>query len=415
MALIDLVDWLEENSKPNIIWYIKRLSANDTLANKAHQAGPYIPRSFIFKIFPQIYRPDLENPDYKFDLYVDSHADHRIVRAIWYNNRLRGKTRNESRITGFGGQKSPLLDPESTGALTIFSFTLDDRGVAINCHVWVCQNDIEEDVIENKLGAIEPGDYTIWTPTSGRSEIEPTSVRVNCKLELHEIPSCWLSNFPSGEDIIRKTIEMRPEDGMNPDMRLIRRRNCEYEIFQSIEQATYLPYISKGFTNIESFVALAQKILQSRKSRSGNSLELHAKQIFLEEGLRSKVEFEYKPIIEDGKRPDFIFPSKFAYDNANFPDKGLRMLAVKTTCKDRWRQVINEASRIKTKHLLTLQEGVSDGQFREMQEAGIQLVVPEKLQSFYPISIRPYLVNLESFIADIRLVAIEYETYYKQC
>jgi hypothetical protein len=55
------------------------------------------------------------------------------------------------------------------------------------------------------------------------------------------------------------------------------------------------------------------------------------------------------------------------------------MLAAKTTCKDRWRQILNEADRIPAKHLLTLQEGVSEGQFREMNDAGVRLVVPRAL------------------------------------
>lgn len=80
------------------------------------------------------------------------------------------------------------------------------------------------------------------------------------------------------------------------------------------------------------------------------------------------------------------------------------MLAAKTTCKDRWRQVINEASRIPVKHLLTLQEGVSEGQFREKQEAGIRLVVPAGLHDSYPGSVRPHLVSFESFIGDVRLL-----------
>jgi hypothetical protein len=49
------------------------------------------------------------------------------------------------------------------------------------------------------------------------------------------------------------------------------------------------------------------------------------------------------------------------------------MLAAKTTVKDRWRQVLNEANRIETKHLLTLQEGVPEGQFTEMQDAKVNL------------------------------------------
>ena len=37
-----------------------------------------------------------------------------------------------------------------------------------------------------------------------------------------------------------------------------------------------------------------------------------------------------------------------------------RMLAAKTTCHDRWRQLIDTAGPIPVKHLLTLQEGVSE-------------------------------------------------------
>lgn len=101
---------------------------------------------------------------------------------------------------------------------------------------------------------------------------------------------------------------------------------------------------------------------------------------------------------------DFLFPSEAAYKNVAFPAANLRMLAVKTTCKDRWRQVINEADRIQQKHLLTLQEGVSEGQFREMTGAGICLVVPEKLKSAYPTAIQQHLQTLESFMGDIRIL-----------
>ena len=80
------------------------------------------------------------------------------------------------------------------------------------------------------------------------------------------------------------------------------------------------------------------------------------------------------------------------------------MLAVKTTCKDRWRQILTEADRIGTKHLLTLQEGVSERQFQEMVGAGVQLVVPEPLKTSFPASVQEHLQTVESFIADIRLL-----------
>jgi hypothetical protein len=189
---------------------------------------------------------------------------------------------------------------------------------------------------------------------------------------------------------------------MNPDVRLVSRRKCEYEVFLSVEEAVYLPRITAGFISVDGFLGLAQTILQSRKTRSGNSLELHTREILNEEGLKAGIDFTHRPVIEGGKRPDFLFPSQEAYENPSFPDAELQMLAAKTTCKDRWRQILNEADRIRTKHLLTLQEGVSEGQFREMREAGVQLVVPAALHEAYPTSVRPNLLSFESFIGSIR-------------
>lgn len=82
------------------------------------------------------------------------------------------------------------------------------------------------------------------------------------------------------------------------------------------------------------------------------------------------------------------------------------MLAAKTTCKDRWRQILNEADRISTKHLLTLQEGVSVSQHAEMENAGVQLVVPSPLLPKYPESIRQKLMTFEQFIGEVRHLSI---------
>src|SRR5262249_41012490 len=108
MAVADVTDWTAEFAKPGNVWYAKRLSCKHTPATHSHQAGPYIPKDFLFRMFPAVHKPEAENPDHRFDLYIDSHSDHRTVRAIWYNNRLRGGTRNECRLTGFGGSQSAL-------------------------------------------------------------------------------------------------------------------------------------------------------------------------------------------------------------------------------------------------------------------------------------------------------------------
>lgn len=183
-----------------------------------------------------------------------------------------------------------------------------------------------------------------------------------------------------------------------------RRRECEFEVFLSVEEAVELPRIKSGFDSIDEFTKLAQTILQRRKARSGRSLELHTVEIFREEQLVEGEQFEHGPMSEDGKKPDFLFPNAACYQDTAFPESKLRMLGVKTTCKDRWRQVLNVADRIPQKHLLTLQEGVSENQFREMTEAGVQLVVPRRLHEKYPLSVKPHLLTFESFLADVRLL-----------
>ena len=325
---------------------------------------------------------------------------------IYYNNKFHGNPkngRNETRITNLGGSASALLDPESTGALTVFAFGLDAQGLARDCHVWVCRHETEEDVVEDRIGPVKPGKAIVWPPAQ-LPLLGPLQARTHCRLDDHEIPASWFLKFPTGLELVRKAIELRPDSSLDPDQRLLRRRDCEYEIFQSVERAIEFPAIKAGFSTVDDFLAHAQSILQRRKARSGRSLELHTRQIFIEEQLKEGQHFSHQPESEPNKWPDFLFPSEAAYKDASFPTGRLRMLAVKTTCKDRWRQVVSEADRIPIKHLLTLQQGVSENQFAEMVGAGVRLVVPTGLVKSFPKSVRPHLQTLESFIGDVRLL-----------
>lgn len=409
MAIYDLPEWLDEFCNDNVALFVKRLSANDTGATGAHGAGPYLPKEFSFAIFPEIDSRTQKNPDIWIDLFVDSDPNVRTVRIIYYNSKFSDEKRNgrdEVRLTNLGGSASPLLDCESTGALAIFAFPLSPDGTAESCHVWLCRHETEEDMAEERLGPIEPGRFFMWIP--GQSSLFNLfrSESSSCELRGSQIPPEWLSNFPSGEDIVRKTLEMRPSRGFAPDKRLMVRRDCEFEIFLSVENAIELPAIQAGFSSLADFVSKAHTILQRRKSRSGRSLELHVKEILVEENFVQNLTFDYGVQSDPNRRPDFLFPSQAAYRDPNFPSEKLRMLATKTTCKDRWRQILKEADRIQEKHLLTLQEGVSEAQFREMVQANVKLVVPEPLLGKYPSAIRNDILTLESFLADLRLLTI---------
>lgn len=394
-----LGDWLEEHSE-GYFWYVKRLSGNDTLANGSHQAGFYLPKPVFFKLFPSLEKQTDDNADAWFDLTTDSHPDHRNVRVVWYNNKLRGGTRDEVRVTNLGGIQSALLDPESTGALTVFAFRATEGQDTKQCKVWVCRNQAEEATVERETGPVEPGRWTTWPPEGGFVAALRSPVQADCRLAQHQLPQEWLTKFPTGAEVIRKVIELRPDSQMAVDKRLIRRRDCEFELFQSLEEAVELPRAQAGFRTIADFLAAAQTVLQRRKARSGKSLELHMREILLEENFKEGQDFTYQP--KAGNNPDFLFPNEATYLDSSVPRDRLRMLAVKTTFRDRWRQVTEECSDLPSRHLLTLQEGVSEAQFRLITQAGIHLVVPDKLIGKYAKSIQPALYSVSQLLAELR-------------
>lgn len=402
MPVMSLPDWISEFSKPDHIWYLKRLSANDTLANKSHQAGPYFPKELLFQVLRGLHNREVENPRVQIDAFVDSGTEARSVTAIWYNNRYSGGTRNETRVTGWGGGASALLDPDSTGALAAFVFengALKSGATAI--HVWVCSG-YQDEMFEDVVGPVDPGKAITWRPGEAISLFAPGAVRTSCSLKPSEMPAHWLEKFPSAAEIVRRSVELQALQSQTPDDRLVRRRKCEFEIFKSVEEALEGSKVGAGFKSLDEFLVLAQTILQRRKSRSGRSLELHAREIFLEEGLIENQQFSHGATSEGDKKPDFLFPSAQAYRDENFPKERLRMLAAKTTARDRWRQVLNEADKVPIKHLLTLQEGVSENQFAEMEAAKLQLVIPASLIGAFPESVRPKLMTLDQFIYEVR-------------
>ncbi len=415
--MAEVGNWLSQQARAHNVWYIKRLSANDTLATGSHQAGPYIPKKLLFEVFPSIHDDQQRNPRVTVPAVLDSHPQQReaAVSVIWYNARVyagptgepSGHTRNEARITGWGGRQSPLLDPESTGAIAIIVFEREGKQ-ATGLRVWVCTCPEEEQLLEERLGqTVEPGAAIVRriadiAEQNAPSEIEPPGRDRCCRLDRNDLPLTWQGAFPTGREIVSKTLELRPLAGSLVDQRLIERRDCEFELFQSVEEAIEAPLVQAGYPNLPAFLQHAQSVLQRRKTRAGRSLELQLQAILLEEGMREGQSFAYQPESDPGKRPDFLFPSEAAYKDPAFDAAKLTLLAVKTTCRDRWRQVINEADRIPTKHLLTLQEGVSETQFGEMENAGIRLVVPRSLHGRFPKSIQPRLLGVDDFIQLLR-------------
>lgn len=381
-------EWLDTHAGDEWHWYIKRLAANDTNATGAHQAGPYLPKKQAFDLFPSLYQSQTPNPKAALLSAVDSHnCPERELSVTWYNQ----GSRDECRITRWGGASSPVIHPDSTGAAVVLAFHKQPNADADFCAVWVCSAS-EDEVLEERVGPVEPGAPLLL---SGQLPLFRAPAQTSCTLTAATMPASWMNRFPSGQEIADYCAGLRPEPGKTVDDRLMTRRACEYEMFLSIESVHVLPRLQQGFTNVDEFISYSNSVNNRRKSRSGRSLELHLDALFREEG----VSFSHGETSEGNKKPDFLFPSAAAYRRAEQP---LWMLAAKTTCKDRWRQILNEANLIPEKHLITLQEGVSANQFQEMRDEGVTLVVPARLHKAYPNVIRPDLMTLESFVHTVK-------------
>jgi hypothetical protein len=406
---LELDAWIEHVSGRGWTWYLKYLSANDTYAKpNVHQGGPYLAKELLRAAFPATtLRADSEsNPDLTVPVRVASHGLSQDIRLIWYNSRRffeQKNGRDEARLTNWGGREHPLVAEDATGSLVSFAFYQSDiTRDAEHCELWITRNVAEEDAILEVVGPIDPGANLVFAPAlaAAPSVDSPPSIS-SCALAPHEMLHEWRDALPSGDAILKMVLSRQAKArNFAVDARLLKRRECEYQLFRSIENHVVLPRVKEGFATVDEFVSYAHSVTNRRMSRSGKSLELQVKQIFDEEN----VQYDWTKTTEDKRTPDFIFPSIAHYRDGSWPSEKLRMLATKTTCKDRWRQVLNEAARIGEKHLLTLQEGVSEPQFREMTQEGIRLVVPSGLHAKYPESVQPKIVSLEQFVAEVQQI-----------
>ena len=165
-----------------------------------------------------------------------------------------------------------------------------------------------------------------------------------------------------------------------PDKTLVNIFEMENILFKTFEKYIVSKELkSIDLENIDSFISYSLSVQNRRKSRAGRGFENHIKYILEKNGL----DFSYNKISENDKRPDFLFPNIQLYHNHNFDSNKLFMLAAKTTCKDRWRQVLSEADRIEKKHLITMEPAISEKQTEQMKAKNLQLVIPKDIQPTY--------------------------------
>lgn len=363
--------------------YCKFLTANDSGETGGHQSGILISKTAREMLFTE--KEIKENHICKKTGKILWQEDfERECTITWY------ESKNELRITGFG-KGFPYLCPEYTGALFVF-IKLESgyfKGFIFNT-----DDDIQEFLDSFGLTPAE---------TNRPIVIDSVSLETKERAAMNLYIERLLVDFPSSIEMSSAArsivFDIYTSDFLsvkNPDSALLRWTETEYRLFREIEHSRYGDTIAKGFNSVDDFIALANQVLNRRKSRAGKSLEHHLSTIFDD----NKIIYKAQAITEGNKKPDFLFPSEEAYHDMNFTVDKLCTLAAKTTCKDRWRQILNEADRLrdKNKYLCTMQQGISSSQMDEMQAEKVILVVPKPFISSYPRDKQDRIWTISKFV-----------------
>ena len=369
--------------------FCRFLSANDTHATGGHRCGFLLPIAAYPIIFNQE-KVKGENKDrmikirWQNDLVTDS-------RMTYY-----GKAKNELRITRFGND-FPYFEEDHVGDLLIIAKQTDDdyEGFVLST-----EDDIDTFMLHFNLAA-DRLNQIIDVANIANIISENKSLQAAIDEAIKD-----LNDFPQtsemgkmAQELFNKLNKINKESiCQSPDKILLNWYDTELSMFRSLEEKVYNPIYTKPFADCQSLIEFSNKILNRRKSRAGKSLEHHLSAIFTAKELL----FEEQAVTENNKKPDFLFPNSICYHNFEFPAEDLTVLGAKTTCKDRWRQVLNEADRVDDKFLFTLQQGISSNQLKEMQDYRLHLVVPHKYLTSFPKEYRGGISDLSTFIGMVK-------------
>lgn len=365
----------------------KFITANDTGSTGGHQCGYHISKE-TWSMFLE-------------EEAIKGHNIDKPIRIHWQNEFSTDSrfkyygvgTRNEYRITRFG-QGFPFLNDNCVGDLLVLARYDSDYYEAI---VLQSDEDIDDffsyfNLSYDKTNQIIDVSQTELPEQRLLSLISDFVARYTVFPDTRTMAEGARICFNEANRIVTSNIVSSPDDV------LLGWLDTEYTLFKYMEEKVYSDVTTKPFPCIDAFVTMANEVLNRRKSRAGKSLEHHLADIF----LRNDLTFEEQVITEENKKPDFVFPNGVCYHNLTFPGELLTVLGAKTTCKDRWRQVLNEADRVEDKYLFTLQQGISSNQLREMEDYHLHLVVPHKYLRSFPKEHWGEICDLSSFIGIVK-------------
>lgn len=207
-------------------------------------------------------------------------------------------------------------------------------------------------------------------------------------------------------DVITNRCEFSANDmSHNPDivlMRWLEVAEASYRIWEKDHLSNFLDPLryDNSISNVNLASSVSEKwmsLRQGRVSRAGTMMEIYLERIFLACGIL----FQRGATIENGKKPDFLFPGKSEYENPEYLSNRLRLLGSKTSFKERWRQILAEGDRIKFKHGITRDNAITSTTFEQMEAESFTVVMPTPVRDTY--TTRPKnLISLSNFINELQ-------------
>lgn len=356
-----------------------------------------------------------ESESYRFPAlmaYLTDEDDAELCQGevTWYDARWKNPERTEYRLYYKANPVTELIQPtdfllvakKRDGSLLLL-FTPAGSSAEFQLRHLFGLSDIDQDFTSASMPS-----QTLILPI--KMLLEELGVRVFDEREVQSDLEMLLERFP---DKFPRTAEFsalaREVTGLDciadPDRALIGWMEREEALFRAYERHVVSERLRSGFgaegDDVDEFITFSLSVQNRRKSRAGHAFENHLGFVFKEH----KLPFERgggSRVTENKAKPDFLFPGFDAYHDLSYPTEKIFLLGAKTTCKDRWRQVLSEGDRLERKFLATLEAGISASQTDEMRAKNLHLVIPAAVHGSFTEAQQAWLYSMGDFIDEVR-------------
>ena len=348
-------------------------------------------------------------------LYLSDNEDDVIVQAgdlSWYDSREKDSNRSAEYRLYYPADVTIVQEYAEPGDLVVIGRRPDDSIDVLIAEagstferqlLWLFA--IDESQLSESFDTRELED-TVRLDMAGQFILEKIGVEVDLGDEnyLDDMLERFGSGFPDTRTFSKYAREKSTAESSldGPDAVVLAWIEREEMLFRTFEKHLVSERLSHGFTDdVDGFISFSLSVLNRRKSRAGHAMENHLEHVFQEHNI----DYSRGKVTENRSKPDFLFPGVEEYHNPDYPSNQLLMLGVKTSCKDRWRQVLSEAEKIPHKHLFTLEPAISAHQTAEMDQKNLQLVLPSGLHATYISDQQEWLMDLAAFLSLTRELA----------